>query len=203
MAEAGYQFDVLYCDGGEHGNAPLDLGLLERYKALLIPEAGTLGHRCAEALTTYASSLGGKVAVFSENPLGLSMAQREGEQALFDFWTNYGQRDRLRILASVQPCGSAPLRSSDPMVNVIRYATGDEQVLHLLNYNYDASADRVLPSRDVRIVLPWEPGTEPTCTLLQPGGEQRLECAQDRGELELTIPDLDLYGLVVVATNHR
>ncbi len=202
MAEAGYQFDVLFYGDGEDDDRPLDLELLRRYKALLIPEAGNLDDRHAEALTSYVRNSGGKVAVFSENSLGRGIARREGEQALFDFWTSYEQRDRLRILASVQPCGSARLRISDPIVNVIRYTTGDGQVLHLLNYNYDASADRVAVSRDLRVVLPWEHGAEATCTLLRPGGEQRLKCALHRGELELTIPDLDLYGLVVVA-NHN
>jgi len=203
MAEAGYQFDVIYCEDRERHDASLDLELLKTYKALLVPEAGNLGNQPAAALTAYVRSFGGKVAIFSENPLGPRMARREADQALFDFWTNYGQRDRQRILASLAPLGSARLRSSDPMVNVIRYATGDEQVLHLLNYNYDAGADRLVPSRDLRIFLPWQPGDEPTCTLLRPDGEQRLECALGNGELTLKIPDLDLYGLVVVAKNRR
>jgi hypothetical protein len=201
MAEAGYQFDVLFYGDGEHDDRPLDLELLKRYKALLIPEAGSLGHRDSAALTTYVSSLGGKVAVFSEHPLGRTIARREGEQALFDFWTNYRPRDRQRILASVQPLGSAPVRCSDPLVSVICYGAGNGQVLHLLNYNYDASSDRVAVSRDLRIDLPWEPGTEATCTLLRPDGEQRLECALDNGGLTITVPDLDLYGLVVIAAN--
>jgi len=203
MAEAGCQFDVLYCDDGEHHDVRLDLELLKRYKALLIPEAGNLDDRHAETLTSYAKSPGGKVAIFSENPVGRSMAARKGEQALLDFWKSYGQRDRQRILASVAPFGWARLRSSDPMVNVIREASEKEQVLHLLNYNYDASADPVVRSRDLRIVLRWEHGNDATCTLLRPDGEQRLECAPGKGELAVKIPDLDLHGLVIVARNRR
>ncbi len=203
MAEAGYQFDVLYVGDGEHNGAGLDLERLKRYKALLVPEAGNLSKPQADTLTTYTHHLGGQVVVFSASPIDRGLARQEDGKVLFDFWNNYQEGNRQRILASVGPFLSARLRSSDPMVNIIRYARGDEHVLHLLNYNYDAIADCVLPSRHLRIRVPCEPAGEAACTLLGPDGEQRLECALEDGELTLEIPNLDLYGLVVVGWNYR
>jgi hypothetical protein len=199
MAEAGYQFDVLYEGSNEHNLTAIDPQRLESYRALLIPEAENLGNREAEALTSYARRSDRKVVAYSEVPIDLRKAQRQGETVLFDFWNNYNDADRQRICAPLASYRAARLRTSDPLVNVIRYVKGDEQVLHLLNYRYDAIADRVVPSRQLRICVPWQPGSEPACTLLSLAGEDRLECAFENEDLVLEIPQFDLHGLVILS----
>ena len=201
LAEAGYQFDVVYVGTGHRDSASLDQQQLTRYKALLIPEARNLSELQADALTTYAADHGGELIVFSPSPVDAGLVHEEDGQALLDFWTNYEEDDRQRILASVQPFEFARLRCSDPMVNVIRYVCADEHVLHLVNYNYDAGADRILPVRNLTIRLPWAARAEATCMLLRPGNEEVLEAAIANGQLTLQIPDLDAYGLVVVRSN--
>lgn len=193
LAEAGYQFDVLYCDNGR-----LDLERLERYKALLLPEAENLSNQQAQTLTAYAQFADRHVVTFSRN-LPCGRMERASGEDLFHFWSNYQDAGRQRILASLAPFLPARLRSSDPMVNVIRYVSSQEQVLHLLNYSYDPRTDRVNPSRQLRICLPWESGAEAICTLLRPSGQEKLKSRPKGGELVIEVPKLDMYGLVTVA----
>jgi hypothetical protein len=84
---------------------------------------------------------------------------------------------------------------------VTRYVCADEHVLHLVNYNYDAVADRILPARSLTIRLPWPARAKATCMLLRPRKEEVLEAAIADGQLTLQIPGLDAYGLVVVRSN--
>src|SRR5262249_770208 len=183
----------------------LALPRLEGYRALLIPEAENIGKQEAEILTSYGRRFGRKAIVYSESPIDPGKAQRRSGRVLFDFWNNYSDAGRQRKCAPLAPYRTARLQSSDPLVNVIRYVKGDEQVLHLLNYNYDATEDRVVPSRRLRIRVPWQPRSLPgdpgghvACMLLSLAREERLECAYEGGETGLEIPHPDLHGPVVV-----
>ena len=197
MAEAGYQFDVLYWGDDKHDPTEPELQPIEGYRALLIPEAENLGKQETEILTSYAQRFG-KVIVYSETPIDPRQAERKSETVLFDFWNNYSDDDRHQICGPLASYRTARLWSSDPLVNVIRYIEGDKQVLHLLNYNYDPITDQIAPSRQLRIRVPWQPRGEPACTLLNLAGERRLACAFENGDLVLEIPQFDLYGLVII-----
>lgn len=198
LAEAGYQFDVLYAGDGVYASDALDPTRLARYRALLIPEAGHITLSQTEALTDYALGTGGEVVVFSPSSLDAQLTREEHGAPLRAFRKDYRPDDRERIVASVDRFGSSRVRISDPSVNVIRYSMGEELVLHLVNYAYDVAYDRVTPSPPLRLTLPWEPGREAACILHGLEGEQKLECRFEDGELTMEIPELQLYGLVVV-----
>lgn len=198
MAEAGYQFDVVYWGCGEHGPTGAELQRIEGYRALLLPEAETLSNQEIEILTSYARRSDRKVIAYSDSPIHPREVQRQSDTALFDFWNTYGDADRNRICAPLTPYRTARVWSSDPLVNVVRYVKDDEQVLHLLNYNYDPATDQVTPSRELRIRVPWQSRDEPACTLLSLAGERRLEYVFANGDLVLEIPEFDLYGLVIL-----
>ena len=106
--------------------------------------------------------------------------------------------DRDRILGSVRAPASSRIESSDPGVSVTRYTLGDRQVLHLLNYRYDETNDWVTPSKDLRLRIPWE-GSSATASLLDLEGEREPTAKSEDGALVVEIPELAMYGVLVIA----
>lgn len=195
LAELGYQFDVVYCGDGGFNPDDLDPTALQRYRTILVPEARGLGETPTAALETFALA-GGEIIVFSECPLDPSLVRTEDGQMLADFWTGYRDEDRERIAKTVEGYASSRIRTSDPSVQAVRWALGERQVLHLLNYGYDAATDVVAPVHDLEVRVPWGGGPV-SCGQVLPDGERALPCRVEGDELVLEVPELDLYALVV------
>jgi hypothetical protein len=197
LAEAGYQYDVVYVGDGRFNPAVLDPIRLARYNTLLIPEAGTITDGEADALTAYLAAPGRQVVVYGQAPRAVP-GRREDERPLVRFWRDYSDADRQRIAATVDTLKSARVTCSDPMVNAIRWRKDREQVLHLLNYDYDIASDRVRTVLGLTISLPWAGSRAASCSLLRPGQRERLDCTIGDGQLVVEVPELDVYGLMVV-----
>ena len=204
LAEAGYQYDVIYVGDSRFGGRPLSPDRLARYRALLIPEAAGLDSHDAETLGGYVANGGGEVVIYTGNPAtheasaGPRLGRREAEDPLLGFWAGYGDDDRRRVLATVATLERSRVHSSDPQVNVISSAVGKKLILHLLNYHYDERADHVASVGDLRVRVPWPSGSEAVCTLLRPGREEPVDCSAENGDLVVRIPELDVYGLLIV-----
>jgi hypothetical protein len=196
LAEAGYQYDVLYVADGTFHPALLDPDRLTRYKALLIPEAGTISDGETDALAAYLTDIGGQVVIYGD-AAGVP-GRQEDERSLLEFWGDYQDVDKQRIVATVDTLKNATVTCSDPMVNAIRWTRGGEQILHLLNYNYDAATDKIRDVRGLTVRLPWPSARTATCTLLRPGRQEQLNCATENGQLVVQVPQLDIYGLMLV-----
>jgi hypothetical protein len=197
LAEAGIQFDVLFSGDGSFNREGIDRATLERYRTVLVPEARGLGEESTADLTSFARA-GGELVVFSESPLNPTLARSADGQALIDYWRYYQEEDRERIVTSVGARASARIESSEPGVGVVRYIHGDRQVIHLLNYRYDAATDWVAPVRDLHLRIPWRDAAG-SCTLLSLAGDRPLASRVDDGTLLVDVPELDPYAVLVAA----
>ena len=90
------------------------------------------------------------------------------------------------------------MRTSNPLVNVIRTVRGEEQILHLINYNYEPETDSVTPAEGLTVRVPWDRPEAPEVRCLSLGGEQQRPCRLEEGELVFEIARLELYGLAVL-----
>jgi hypothetical protein len=197
LAERDVQFDVVYVGDGRFVADDLDREALAPYRTVLVPEARDLGEAPVASLEAFARA-GGEVTVFSESPLDPGLVLQADGEVLLDFWRDYRDDDRDRIVASVAVPSSARIESSDPAGRVIRYALGDRQVLHLLDYRYDEATDTVAPIRDLRLRVPWQDG-HASCTMVDLAGERRLPVKNEDGALVVDVPELDPYAVLVVA----
>jgi hypothetical protein len=196
LAETSYQFDVLYTGDGEFNPDQLDLDVLRRYRTVLVPEARDLGTGPARQLERYARS-GGEVIIYSESPLDESLARREDGDVLSGFWRRYRDGDRDRIVSTVEHLRWSRIVVSDPSVNALRYRLDGRQVLHLLNYRYQADGDCIEPVRDLQVRVPWAGGPA-SATLLRLDDERTVPCRVEGDVVVLDIGELDLYAVVVV-----
>jgi len=196
LAERGYQFDVLFVGDGEFNPDDLDPAALQRYRAVLVPEARDLGATPTAALEAYARG-GGELVVFSETSIDPDLARREDESMLIDFWREYRDADRDRIAATVERFAGSRIESSDPTVNAVRYAWDDRQVLHLLDYGYESETDTIRAATDVRLSVPWSGGAA-TCRLLALDGETELANHAEGDRLVIDVPRVDPYAVLVI-----
>jgi hypothetical protein len=196
LAESGYQFDVLFVGDGEFNPDDLDPAALRGYRTVLVPEAQDLGSTPTAALEAYARA-GGDLVVFSESPIAADAARREDGEMLLDFWREYRDEDRERIATTVKGSDGSRIESSDASVNAVRYAWGDRQVVHLLDYGYDAETDTIRPATDVRISVPWS-GGDARCRLLALEGEVDLATHVEGDRLVIHVPKVDPYAVLVL-----
>ena len=197
LAETGHQFDVVYCGDGRFNPESIDAATLARYRTVVLAEAHELGADLVAALDSYVRG-GGKVVAFSANPLDPALVREAPSELLVDFWRHYRDEDRRRIVDEVWAPASARIGASDPAARITRFRHGEQQIFHLLNYSYDESTDAVLPIRDLSLRIPWATGAVPVCTLIDLDGEQRLPARLKDDTLEVEIPHLDPYALLVV-----
>jgi hypothetical protein len=200
LAEAGYQFDVLYAGDGRFNPDELDPATLGRYRAILVPEARDLGPAPAGALEAFARA-GGELLVFSDSPLAPDLALRGDGDTLDQLWRGYRDEDRERVLSSVSGlsrAGAARIVASDPGVRVTSFDLDGRRVLHLLNVGYDEAGDSAPPVTGLRLRVPWT-REDASCTLLDLEGESRLESGVRDGVLSVEVPRLDPYAVLVAA----
>ena len=195
LAEGGYQYDVLYVGDGTFNPRHLDLERLRRYKVVLVPEASGIGRSEIDPLASFIHEMGGDVIIYGD---GAAVGRQQEEGSLLGFWTNYSDTDRQRVLATIGGLSCDRVVATDPKVNVIRWTRGDELILHLINYNYDATTDEVRHVRGLGVRLPWRAERIATCTLRSPGREEQLDSITQNGEVVVQVPDLDNYGLMLV-----
>jgi hypothetical protein len=199
LSEAGYQYDVIYGGDGVYTTDALDWDQISRYKALLVPETGNLTTAQADMLARYAAEGGGQLVTYVEDPAWsrLPLGSIQDEAMLFRYWKDYRGEDRQEIVAGVSDLDS-PIRTSNALVNVIRYTKGDETILHFLNYDYHASDDSVRPAENLAVRVPWEGDQAPRVRWVTLEGEQSLPASCVDRILSFKIPRLGLYGFAVL-----
>jgi hypothetical protein len=199
LAEAGYQYDVIYSGDDIFTPSKLDPAMLGRYRAVLVAEAANLTAGQREALAGYAEG-GGNVIAYSANDIGAGpRVTTLTDDRLMQFWRDYRDDLRAAVVAPLAEFETARVRTSDPLVSVVRYRKGDEHICHILNYDYREADDTIVGKRKVEINLPWtEAGRPTTVRWLTLQGEERLDCRVNAGRLEFTVPSVDPYGLAVI-----
>ena len=83
------------------------------------------------------------------------------------------------------------------------YSNEDSAVIHLINYQYDWAQDKVKPptSYTLEITLPKTLTDQPlTITYITPETENQLTYTENDNGIELTIPSLDVWGIIYIMT---
>lgn len=197
LAEAGYQFDVIYSGDDIYSPGELNLDVISHYKTILVPEAGYLTGAQVDALARLSENQEVELVLFGPRQ-GLVNASFQDEAVLYRFWKEYHDDDRQQIFRCFKRNPAAQVRTSQPLVNAVRYTREGEHILHLLNYDYDSHQNLVQPVENLRVEMPWDSPTLPEIRWLSLDGETLLDGELSGGVLSFDVPRLDLYGLAIL-----
>ncbi len=198
LAEAGFQYDVLYVGDDILTAGDIAPEKLARYRVVLLPEAGKLTAAQTATLKAYVRQ-GGRVVAYSATELGRagSITAIEDDR-LLDFWHHYREEGRARVIEPVEGFEGARIRVSEPTVNIVRYERGGEHICHVLDYDYREADDTIVPKEGVEVAIAWAGGSVPRVRWLTLQGEELLEGRLEGSRLSFTIPRVDPYGLAIV-----
>ncbi len=178
----------------------------KQYALILLPECDYLTQNQREELERYVSR-GGKLLLFgrtAENCPGWAekMAAMPGvtvcpnpdsrreAMALLD----KAFRPINETIAQVRIETGSPAQKEN--IGVHFHRNGDLDSIHLLNYNYDAAADRVMPIDCVTVTARVDGSVRDAVCLNLDGGELACQITVQDGALTAKIPALPLYTIL-------
>jgi hypothetical protein len=189
LAAAAVPFDVVIHRDGVTAEDRAGTDELTRYGTVLLPDCYLLTERQVDALEGYLET-GGTVVVVERFGENLDPVRRE------KVLSHEGvHRAAMADLAQLLPKGRQVTASAPCTANLLALAGGGH-ALHLLNYGYDAAADRVQPLRDVQLELVLPTPARRATVVSHDGSRHEVELRREDGVHVLTVPELGVYAIV-------
>jgi hypothetical protein len=182
LASAAVPFDVVIFTDGVTAEDRSSAEMLARFSTVVLPDVHALTERQAAALTTYLDG-GGTVVVTDRAAARLPQHERvrTADRSTVEELLPHGRQVELPVSAAAN----------------IQHLADGSYALHLVNYDYDATADavRAVPDVPLRVRLPED---RSRATLVTSDGRQvGLDLRHDDGAHAVTIDSLGLYSIVV------
>lgn len=229
LYESGLPFSVLFTSSTQAGYPAPSLEKLNRYEVLLLPITVSMAPQTADVIQRYAEQ-GGTVLLFDrDHPFdatwepgfhadgdgGFLVITPEQSMSIGErYYRAYDDATRLQLVDAVRTylAQSHPIlwaenhRAWAPLV----YTQPEEQrvLMHLLNYDYLPDSDEFEPKHnltirlDLSIVDGLGEDTKSQCMAYAPQRVEPmlLDCRQVGDQLEMTVPALFQYELIVIET---
>jgi len=214
LREAGIPYDVVVFGHPRLWDDSEQLDRLSRYDAVVLPAIESITDTQLDTLESYLAN-GGHVLVSGPTPDRDAFYEPREVSTVFD-------HDRVVVLGSdpgrakeqgdpIEESLAETLHSvgigsrrfpDDPDVAVHQYTQSDpdREIIHLVNYDYDADTDSFDRRTDITIRPETRPDEAVAARYYSPQRRTELDLSRSDGELELTIPALDEWGFVVVTT---
>jgi hypothetical protein len=175
----------------------------EQYELIILPECAYLTENQRTELERYVEA-GGKLLVFgrtAENAPG--WLEKIAELPGVTLCPNPdSRREAMALFGPVfrslnGPIAQAVLEAGEKQdrIGIHFHKNGDVRSIHLLNYDYDAEADKVLPIQDVTLTARVDGDiTAARCCGLD--GDIEADITVENGILKAKIPALPLYAVI-------
>jgi len=217
LAESNIPFDVVVDGGTDFVPATLRADDLRAYDAVIAPAASHLADTQRQALVAYVAGGGTLItpdaAGFEGEEPGKGefvLLEKSGDSdiaAAYSRTFDDGLRARLASLVRehAEPTLEAP--GADRTLSVYpRYQPGAKRaVVHLINSDYDKETGKMRPKKDVQVRLkrPAFMKDAPSARIYSPDFDdihdtKPLDVRTEGEWLEFTLPELDVYSVVVV-----
>jgi hypothetical protein len=193
LAGAAAPFDIVIFPDGVTAPDLVDVGALERYRTVILPDCHVVTERQAQALTAYLAQ-GGTLAVVGRFGESLAKDVRDrltGHEGV--------RRARMDNLAELLPHGpQVELSTPHACASNVHQLPGGAVAVHLVNYDYDREQDRVrtLTGAEVSVRIPV---ARQHATLVTSVGErQQLELRHDDGRHVVAVEQVGVYAILVL-----
>lgn len=196
MSDSQAVYDVRMMADGELREDDFTLAEIAAYPLVILPDCDRLTPNQEEVLLAYAQG-GGKLLAHGRLAEGTGLAGRLLATGNLTQTQDSGHFEvaMARFTAGFRQL-MKPLRSvtvSDPRLGVHRFTNGDGTFIHLMNYDYDAETDRILPSRNV-LVKTGSRGSVAVHTL--DGKPCAFTQAQDEKGTQITLDAVPVYAVI-------
>lgn len=156
MSERNAQYDVLMLPDGDFRPDDFTADRLAGYPMAIIPDAYVLTENQQKILLDYAKD-GGKVLVLGRLAAGSGLL----EQLLATGCAVHVplEGDQEQVMAACMDAFAlmyapiAPVVCDAEKIGVQRWDDGEHAYVHILNYNYDADADRIAPVEELELMV--------------------------------------------------
>ncbi len=193
------QYDVVMMPDGEFREDDFSLERIAHYKAVVVPDCFVITKEQQDILLAYAKS-GGKLLVAGRLAEDSDLKAKLGEYDSVVFTPIEGSKDEYmpgfikafdRVYDPI-----APVECSAENVGIQRYDKDGRIFVHILNYRYDESEDRVMPIPELEIRVKDAGGKCPE--VLTPEGIKKpdIECITDGEDMVVKLTDTGLYTVL-------
>jgi hypothetical protein len=182
LANAAVPFDVVIFPDGVTAEDRVTAEALARFSTVVLPDVYALTAGQLSALEGYVAG-GGTLVVTDRVAQGVRPHDR----------VRTAQRDRLDELL---PHGRQVDADVSAAANIQQLADGS-YALHLVNYDYDATADAVRAVPDVRLGVRLPKDKERATAVVSDGTRVALALHVDAGVHTVTLDSLGVYSIVV------
>ena len=199
LSDRNAQYDVVMLPDGDLRPDDFRPEQLEGYPLVIVPDCFTLTDNQQKILLDYARS-GGRVLAAGRLAEGTSLAEdlRQTGNAVFVSLDGDKKTYTARFLETFEALYApvSPAECRHEKIGLQRYDRDGKTWIHLLNYQYDEAADRVLPLPELRLTARSLPGTAPE--ILAPEGHPVPACEIRRdGDLaEIILRNVGLYTIL-------
>ena len=199
MSDRNCQYDVIMLPDGDLRADDLTAERLEGYPLVVVPDCFVLTENQRRILLAYAQG-GGRVLIAGRLAEGTGLREELLAAGNADWVSLEGDKEAYvaRFLEAFLPLygKTAPVRCNDGTVGVQRYDRDGRAWIHILNYNYDAEADRVRPIPELTLRLRDVPDAPPAFLTLP--GTPAPACDVRRGgdETVLTLRNVGVYTVI-------
>ena len=196
MSDRNAQYDVVMLPDGDLRPDDFTAERLEGYPLVIVPDCCVLTENQRQILLDYARSGQGTVLVLGRlaEGTGLADALEKTGNAVQIPLTGHQQEDIRRFMEVFEDLYTplSPAECRTDKVGLQRYDRDGKTWIHLLNYRYDETADRVAPIDCLRLTVPDAAGKAPEVLTLP--GQPVPECTVEGSEIILK--NAGLYTIV-------
>lgn len=193
------QYDVLMLPDGELREDDFPEDRLDGYPLVIIPDCFFLTERQCRAILGYARK-GGKILVQGRIAEGTHLKEQLEASGGAAFVGLEGTREEnmARFMDTFRQLYDplAPVACTAGDVGIQRFDSGEKTWVHLLNYRYDAGADRILPIDRLQLFVRGTGNRK--LEVLVPAGEPLpvLEMKAAGNSAEITLYNTGLYTVL-------
>lgn len=200
MSDRNAQYDTLMLPDGELRPDDFTADRLTGYPLVIVPDAWTLTANQQAILLDYAQQ-GGQVLVLGRLAEGTDLLERllaTGHAVHVPITAPDAAAYTADFLAAFETVYGpiAPVVCTADKVGAQRYDADDAVYVHLMNYRYDADADRITPVPELTLSVRGMAGRVPE--IIVPDGQAipAVSVVPDSGDACITLKDAGLYTVL-------
>ena len=200
ISEINVQYDVVMLPDGDLREDNMTADRLEGYPLVVVPDCWVLTDNQQHLLLNYARC-GGKLLVFGRLATGTPLAASLKETGNAVFVSLEGDKNQYlpRFMSAFEVLYApiAPVECRMENIGIQRYDLEGKVFIHLLNYQYDAQADRILPVSELHMTARNLPGAHPKIMVPEGVPIPSFKAVQEGDLTRITLRNLGLYTILV------